>query len=463
MATKKTLATKDSSKLLNFMANTDPVLREAIDLPQQGADIPEIGKIIMSNTRYKNAFINAVNVIALTLIIDDAWANPWEDFTNQGQIRYGQSVREMILDLVEAEDYNENMNNPTHFLETVVPNVLNYMHEINFQKFYKSTVNDQEIALAFYDSTGIFDFIQAVYNNLRKSYVYDRYIVDKYQIQRRLIDGTIPSKEIANFDTNTVRENVSIMKEYSNNMTFLSPNYNPAGLRLATPFDRQRTILSTGLEARISTEVLATSYFRNDAELKTKLALINGFADNDWSRLANLLKEQYKPFTEEEIKRLESVVGLIISDNFFKDYYYALDGQADTINTDFRNPETLSRTMWLHSWRIFSTSPFEQCLAFTKDSNSVTNVTVSPAIATITKGQTLQLKAIVKVTGITNKSVAWSIDEDSASKNVTINQDGVLKVASTSEATSVTVTATSVFDKTKNRNSYYNSCKRFLI
>lgn len=449
MATKRTLATKDSSKLLNFMANTDPVLREAIDLPQQGADIPEIGKIIMSNTRYKNAFINAVNVIALTLIIDDAWANPWEDFTNQGQIRYGQSVREMILDLVEAEDYNENMNKPTHFLETVVPNVLNYMHEINFQKFYKSTVNDQEIALAFYDSTGIFDFIQAVYNNLRKSYVYDRYIVDKYQIQRRLVDGTIPSKEIPNFDTNTVRENVSIMKEYSNNMTFLSPNYNPAGLRLATPFDRQRTILSTGLEARISTEVLATSYFRNDAELKTKLALINGFADNDWSRLANLLKEQYKPFTEEEIKRLESVVGLIISDNFFKDYYYALDGQADTINTDFRNPETLSRTMWLHAWRIFSTSPFEQCLAFTKDSNSVTSVTVSPATATITKGQTLQLKAIVEVTGITNKSVAWSIDEDSASKNVTINQDGVLKVASTSEATSVTVTATSVFDNTK--------------
>lgn len=449
MATKRTLATKDSSKLLNFMANTDPVLREAIDLPQQGADIPEIGKIIMSNTRYKNAFINAVNVIALTLIIDDAWANPWEDFTNQGQIRYGQSVREMILDLVDAEDFNENMNNPTHFLETVVPNVLNYMHEINFQKFYKSTVNDQEIALAFYDSTGIFDFIQAVYNNLRKSYVYDRYIVDKYQIQRRLVDGTIPSKEIPNFDTNTVRENVSIMKEYSNNMTFLSPNYNPAGLRLATPFDKQRTIISTGLEARISTEILATSYFRNDAELKTKLALIDGFAENDWSRLAKLLKDQYKPFTEKEIERLQSVVGLIISDNFFKDYYYALDGQAETINTDFRNPETLSRTMWLHAWRIFSTSPFEQCLAFTKDTNSVTSVTVSPATATITKGQTLQLKAIVEVTGITNKSVAWSIDEDSASKNVTINQDGVLKVASTSEATSVTVTATSVFDKTK--------------
>ena len=449
MPVRKTLATKDSSKLLNFMANVDPILKEAIDLPQQGADIPKIGEIIMSNTRYKNAFINAVNVIALTLIIDDAYANPWEDFTNQGQIRYGQSVREMILDLVEAEDYNEYMNNPTHFLENVVPNVYNYMHEINFQKFYKSTANDQEIALAFYDENGVYNFITAVYNNLRKSYVYDRYIVDKYQVQRRLIEGTITSKTIPNFDTNTVRQNVSYMKEFSNNMTFLSPNYNPAGVRLATPFDRQRMILSTGFEAQVSTEVLATSYLRNDAEFKTKLALIDGFANNDWDRLSKLLGNQYEAFTEDEISRLENVVGVIISDNWFKDFYYAIDGQADTLNTEFRNPETLSRTMWLHAWRIFSTSPFEQCLAFTKDTNSVTGVTVSPKTATISKGQSLQLTADVEVTGITNKAVLWSVDETSAGQGVTINANGLLQVSSTTEATSITVTATSVFDNTK--------------
>lgn len=449
MAVKKTLATKDSSKLLNFMANSDPVLREAIDLPQQGTDIKKIGDIIINNTRYKNAFINAVNVIALTLIIDDAYANPWEDFTNQGQIRYGQSVREMILDLVEAQDYNKYMNNPTHFLENVVPNVYNYMHEINFQKFYKSSVNDQEIALAFYDENGLYNFIQAVYNNLRKSYVYDRYIVDKYQVQRRLINGTIPSKTIANFDTNTPRQNVSFMKEYANNMTFLSPNYNPAGVRLATPFDRQRMILSTGFEAQMSTEVLATSYFRNDAEFRSKLALIDGFGNNDWDRLEKLLEEQYTAFTEDELTKLQNVVGLIISDNWFKNYYYALDTQAETINTEFRNPETLTKTMWLHAWRIFSTSPFEQCLAFTKDTSAVNTVTVNPATATISKGQSLQLTAVVDVEGITNKSVMWSVDETSKTDGVNINQEGKLQVPSNATVTTITVTATSVFDNTK--------------
>lgn len=449
MATAKALSTKDSQKLLNYIAQVSPELQEVIDLPQQGADIQKIGDLIMSNTRYKNAFLNAVNVIALTLIISDAWANPWEDFTDQGQIRYGQSVREMIVDLVEAEDYNQYMNNPTHFLEQQVPNVLNYMHEINFQKFYKATINDQEIALAFYNETGVYDLIQAVYTSLRKSYVYDRYIVDKYQVQRRLINGTIPCITIANFDTNDARDNVAIMKEYSNNMTFLSPNYNPAGLRLATPFDRQRTIISTGFEAQMSTKVLATSYFRNDAEMKTKLALIDGFGNNDWTRLAKLLGEAYTEFTSEELKRLANVTGLIISDNFFKDYYYAMDNSADTLSTEFRNPETLARTMWLHAWRIFSTSPFEQCLAFSKDESTVTGVTVNPSTATVSKGQKLQLTASVTVTGITNKAVMWSIDSDSESKGVSINQNGELTVTAGSTATTVTVTATSIFDNTK--------------
>ncbi len=177
--------------------------------------------------------------------------------------------------------------------------------------------------------------------------------------------------------------------------------------------------------------------------------LSTGFGNNDWDRLANLLKEQYTAFTEEELTRLNNVVSLIISDNWFKDYYYELDSQGETINTEFKNPETLSRTMWLHSWRIFSTSPFEQCLAFTKDTNTVNSVTVSPATATITKGQNLQLSTVVEVTGITNKSVIWSVDADSSEKGVTINQEGKLQVASTSTATSITVTATSVFDNTK--------------
>ena len=434
MAKLKGLNTSDGSKLLSYIINQDPVLSENIDLPKQGESIAPIGQIIVDNQRYKNAFINALNLIAVTLVKKNDWENPWEEFTEQGKINFGQSVREMITDLVEAQDYNEHMASATHFLEQEVPEVYNYIHNINFQKFYKVSVNDTEIAMAFTSETGMYDLIADIYSRLYESYKYDKYQVDKYQLCRRIIDGTVPSVAITNFDTNTVRQNVAIMKGVSNKLTFRSPKYNPAGLRLATKFADQRLIINTEFEGQLSTEVLATSYFLNEAEFKTKSSLIDGFNDFDTQRLSNLLGDQYVAFTESELTRLSNVVGMIIADDFFMDYYYSLDSSAEstgaTKNTEFYNPETLTNTLWLHTWRIFSTSPFANAVVFTKTASSVTAVAVDPSTATVTKGQNAQFNASVTTTGITNKSVQWTVDSDSSANGVKINASGLLSIPS---------------------------------
>ena len=453
MSRVKGLNTSDGSKLLSYIINQDPILSENIDLPKQGESIAPIGQIIVENQRYKNAFINALNLIAVTLVKKNDWENPWEDFTEQGKINFGQSVREMIVDLVEAYDYNEHMTSATHFLEQEVPEVYNYVHNINFQKFYKISVNDTEIDMAFTNETGMYDLIADIYSRLYESYKYDKYQVDKYQLCRRIIDGTVPAVQIANFDTNTVRQNVAIMKGVSNKLTFRSPKYNPAGLRLATKFADQRLIINTEFEGQLSTEVLSTSYFLNEADFKTKSSLIDGFNDFDSTRLANLLGNQYVAFTEDELSRLSNVVGMIISDDFFMDYYYSLDSSAEstgaTKNTEFYNPETLTNTLWLHTWRIFSTSPFANAIVFTKQASSVTAVAVDPSSATVTKGQNAQFNASVTTTGITNKSVQWTVDSNSVADGVTINASGLLTVPADVSVEEITVTATSIYDGTK--------------
>jgi glucosylceramidase len=102
---------------------------------------------------------------------------------------------------------------------------------------------------------------------------------------------------------------------------------------------------------------------------------------------------------------------------------------------------------WLHYWGIKSTSPFKQAVVFTTDTIGVTSVTVSPATATVSAGQDLELKATVVTTGFANKAVLWSVEEIAG---VSITQAGKLKVASTVESgTEITVTATSVYDDTK--------------
>ena len=445
MGTKNTIKAKNSAELLSYIINVTPELRENIDLPVQGQSIAPIGKIIMNNERYRNAFINTVNLIGLTVIKRNGWDNPW-DFTKRGTLRFGQQIREIINDLCNVYDYNENFSNKERFLQTVVPNVLNYMHEVNFQKFYQTTTSDAQLAMAF-ETEDLFTYIDDAIAMLYESLKYDTYIVDKYMLCRRILDGTVTSVKIENFANKTTREIVAEMKGISNKMTFRSPNYNPAGIRRATRFEDQIAIVNTDFDGKITTEVLATSYFRNDAEMKTQMALIDGFSDYDKERLTELLGSAFVDFTADELTALAKIPAMIISREWFMDYDYALNTESGEKQTEFYNPTTLENNHFLHAWRVFSTSPFENAVVFTQDDISVKSVTVSPATATVSKGQELKLSANVETTGFANKAVVWSISSSVDGMNVvTISADGTLKVPSTAPSGELTVTATSVYD-----------------
>lgn len=452
MALNSVLKVNNSSELLSYAINVTPELANEIDLPVQGEDIAPIGKIIMSNQRYKNAFLNTINLIALTVISRNYFRDPWETFTEKGSISFGQSVRELAVDIADVNDYNYYVNNATHFLQTVVPDVYNYIHELNFQKFYKTTTSDSQLAMAFTNENGLMDLVEEIVASLYKAYQYDKWQVCKYMLARRVLDGTITAVEIDGFGALTPRQRVSAIKKVSNLMGFMSPNYNPAGIRKATPYEDQILILDAESEAQFTTEVLATSYFRNDADYKTNLALVDSWSAWDDTRLAQVLGSQYIELSSDDKSALGNIAGVLISREFFKVYTYSLDNATDgaidgTRATTFYNPETLKANHWLHAWKIFSTSPFEQACVFTKDvTPAVSAVAVSPSSATVQKGQSLQFDATVTAVGFANKAVTWKVDDTSSADHVSIDANGELKVGTGTSVESITVTATSVFN-----------------
>lgn len=434
MAINSVLKVKSGAELLSYIINQTPELASEIDLPVQGESIKPIGKIIVNNERYKNAFINTINLIGLTIIDRNGWQDPWETFTNRGMLNYGDSVRELMVDIADVFDYNQYANDPDHFLENVVPNVYNYIHEVNYQKFYKTTTSDDQIAMAFDDENGLFDLIERIIGSLYEGYQYDKYLVEKYMLCRRILDGTVTSVEIDNYGSLTARQRVAFMKNISNKMTFRSPNYNPAGVRVATAFEDQIMILNTDFDADMSTEVLATSFFRNDAEMKTRLALIDGFNNHDTARLTELLGSAYVPFTDDELTALGNIPAVIIDREWFQVYNYAMDNMAETRRTDFFNPESLRNMHWLHTWKVVSSSPFKQAVVFTKDvAPAVSSISVIPSTATVSAGQSLQLSATVNTTGFANKAVSYSIEADSETtetNKATVDVNGKVEIPS---------------------------------
>ena len=444
--TKNVLKAQNSTELLSYIINVTPELKDEIDLPVQGESILPIGKIIINNERYKNAFINTVNLIGLTVIKRNGWDNPW-NFTKRGTLRFGQQVREIINDLADVFDYNANATDIDKFLENSVPNVYNYIHEINFQKFYRTTTSDEQIAMAFESEDSLFRFIDETIGMLYQSLMYDEFLVDKYLLCRRILDGTVTSVYIPNFSNISARERVSVMKAVSNKMTFRSSNYNPAGIRRATRFEDQIMILNCEYDAQVTTEVLATSFFRNDAEFKTQAKLIDSFSDTDDARLTELLGSAYIPFTETEKTQLATIPACIIAREWFMDYDYAMNNESgDMKYTEFYNPTTLKNNHFLHYWGVKSSSPYENSCVFTTQEPTVTSVTISPSSASVSVGSELQLKATVTTTGFANKAVQWSVDSSSKADGVTITNDGLLKIPADASVEGVTVTATSIYN-----------------
>lgn len=454
-SSKDVLTAKNSAELLSYIINQTPELSANIDLPKQGESIAPIGKIIISNKRYRNAFINTVNLIGITVIKRNAYTNPWQAFTERGPLNFGQQIREIIQDLCNVYDYNEHSNNNTKFLDAEVPNVFQYIHEINFQKFYENTTSDNQLRMAF-ENDDLFKFVDDAVEMMYTSYQYDSYQVSKYVLCRRMLDGTMTPIKIDNYDNLSIRQRVSKIKNISNKMIFMSPNYNPAGVHRATPFEKQLLIINTDFQADYTTDVLSTSYFQNDAEMKSRMALVDGFDEIDSERLKKVLNtdltpNQFVEYTEDEKTFLKNVPCVLITDEFFMNYYYALDGESETKNTEFYNPTTLKNNHYMHVWKCFSTSPFENNAIFTKDNVSVRSVKVNPSSVTSSVGQSVQFTADVVTTGFANKAVTWS----SSSNNVKIDANGKATILEGATG-AITITATSVFDTSKKGTATLN-------
>lgn len=459
--TKNNVKANNSVELLSYIINQTPELRENIKLPVQGESINGIGKIIMKNPVYKNAFLNTVNLIGLTVITRNHWENPWKKFTDKGELTYGQQVREIIVDIANVYDYNQFVNRPHDFIKTEIPNVLSYIHEINYQKFYKTTTSDEQMAMAF-ERGDLFTLIDQIVNSLYEGDEYDSYLVNKYMLARRILDGTVTAVQIEDLATKTDREVVAEIKGYSNDMTFRSPNFNPAGIRKATAFEDQFAIVSTKFDAKFTTNVLATSYFRSDAEMKANMEMCDGFGNFDDTRLAEIFAKRddegniipneyvdgYVPLTENEKALLNTIPVVLVGIDFFQDRWNGLDNMAEGRKTEFFNPQTLRTNHWLHRWGSVSSSPFENAIVFTSNAQGVTSVTVSPAKATVSLGQSLDLSAVVVTTGFANKAVAWSVDADALEDGVKIDSTGHLTIPADATVETITVTATSIYDNT---------------
>lgn len=406
-----------------------------------------VGQAIMGFQPRANEFIDSlVNRIGLVMITSKLYDNPW-NFFKKGLLEFGETTEEIFVNIARPFQFNPQVAE-TEWMRREFPDVRTAFHSMNYQKYYKVTISNDQLRQAFLSWNGITDLISRIIDTLYTSANYDEFLMMKYTIARMALDGKIAVTTIPAPDASTSRGIVSKMKAISNDFTFMKNKYNMAGVMNYSNKDDQYFIKTAQFDALVDVEVLALSFNEDRARFAGRNVLVDSFSDVDLNRLAELLKDDpdYVPFTNDEMQLLSNIQAINLDRNWFMifDNFYGF--------TEQYNYQGLYWNYAYHSWKTFSVSPFANAMMFATGTNTVTSVTVSPATATVNRGATLALSATVEGTGFVNKTVTWTVT-GGTSANTVISPAGKLYVGADETATTLTVTATSVGDITKSGNA----------
>lgn len=399
--------------------------------------IRRIGEIIMQYTPLQNEFLNAlVNRIARVIITSKMYSNPLSMF-KKGLIDFGETIEEIFVNIANPHQYDVEESESKVFAREI-PDVRASFHTLNYKKFYKQTIQNKDLNQAFLSWDGITDLISKIVNAMYTAANYDEFVTTKYMLAKAILDGRLSAITV---DANDAKGAVTKIKGVSNALTFMSNNYNVAGVQTFTDKNEQYLLVNSQFDSEIDVEVLASAFNMSKAEFMGHRILIDGFGTLDVARLNALFKNDpnYEEPSQDTLTALNAIPAVLVDKNFFMIF----DNMYEF--TENYNGQGLYWNYFYHTWKTFSMSPFANALVFVPAAPSVTSVTVSPTAITCKKGQSVQLSVTVETENYAPKTVNWKSDTD----GVIVDINGHVTVATSVTATSAKITATSTYDATK--------------
>lgn len=436
----KTL-TNSSIDVLNVIReNASQNYKEYIPKATKDAEsIKQIGAVIMDYPALQNEFINAlINRIGRVLITSKMYENPWSMF-KKGMLEFGETIEEIFVNMAKPHQFDQEVSESNLF-KREIPDVRAAFHIMNYQKYYKSTISNDQLRQAFLSWQGITDLIAKIVDAMYTGANYDEFITMKYMLARHILDGHMYPVQIPTVETANMKQIVSKIKGVSNQYEFQSNKYNLAGIYTHTKKRDQYILINSTFDAEMDVEVLASAFNMSKADFMGQRVLVDSFGSLDTDRLKELFADDttFKLPSNDELTALDEIPAILVD----RDWFMIFDNFYNF--TEQYNGEGLYWNYWYHVWKTFSVSPFANNALFVPGVPGVTSVTVSPAAVEASVGQDVQFNAVVVTTNFAPKSVDWTTN----SANAEVDSSG--KVTLKEGATgSITVTATSTFDPTK--------------
>ena len=447
MATKPqvTKLTASTVDILNAIRNdATQMYQNYVPIAQQEpSNVKAIGAALMQFPALQNEFLTAlVNRIAFVKVRNMEFSNPYAKF-KKGVLDFGETIEDIFVEIAEPFRYDPAVAESKVF-KRQIPDVRAAFHILNYQEFYKVTIQNKDLRKAFLSYQGVEDLISRIVNSLYVAAEYDEFLITKYMLMKHILAGHLKPIAPSGLTTTTDAKDY---KAVSNLLEFPNTEYNMSGVHNVTKKANQYLFMTAAADAAMDVDVLAAAFNMDKAEFMGHRVVIDSFSSIDTERLGKLFANDpnYTPFTSDELTLLADVKAVLVDIDWFMIYDNLMEF------TEQYNGEGLYWNYWYHTWKTFSVSPFANAVVFANGSSAVSAVTVAPAAVSIpapVAGNVVHFNASVTKTGFANEQVEWSLS-DNAEDIARIDESGnVLITAVPDSETAITVTAKSVFDGT---------------
>lgn len=414
----------NGAQLLNVIRyNASAVYQDRI--PEATADnIESVGGSILQFEATSNEFLDAlINRIGLVILNTRMMRNPLAPM-KKGMLTVGQSAEQIHVDLIKSMVYDP-IQAQNELFKRHLPNVYTIFHTVDSQLSYPLTISNEQLKMAFLSYDALDRFIAKLVDSMYSSATQDEFIQMKALIADFGSKGYFQTCTVpAIVDEASAKEAMVYIKAMSDRFTFGSQAYNSAGVWTLTPKDEQYLLVTPEINARLNVEVLAMAFNMDKAEFAGHIIVVDDFGGLENNGVECLLVD--------------------------RDWMQVYDSLR-TFKTAY-NGAGLYWNYFYHVWMIYSTSRFNNAIAFISGTPTVTTFTVTPTEATVKRGDSVQL--VTAVTGTNNPtSKGTYVMSGNASTETFVTPLGKVVVSPAETATTLTITVTSVADTTKTATS----------
>ena len=380
--------------VLDMLSKTDALLNEFADTV-----INKIGLTVLQNRRYTNVM------------------RP----LHKGMLRLGRTIEEVFVNIAEVKNYNA--NDAETLYKRVIPDIRACYHIEADQKYTAQSVNRSTLRQAILSIEDLDRFVAGIMDSMHNAM--EKYDEDKI---KELISTAIDKQEVGVcvtepvVDKETADKAVVAIKEFADNFTFLTDEYNYAGVTTCCPKENQVLILNTRMKNIIDVMQLAGFY---------------NLSFGEFSATTNLVWRDFGRATG------KGVWGILCDKEWFQIWDMLFE-----MPEPLRNPQNLDIKYYLHKWTNYGLSPFSNVVVFTDKMPVISNYKITPTETTIGKGDSVKFTVTVEGEGVLTADSTFEITGNK-SQNTYINDNGYMVVGADETATTITFKATSTVDSSK--------------